>query len=93
MKSIFNLKKVNENHHRILHIRIFELVYNPGHNILELYNILVKIRFTTSKTKLDIWHSKVGTRVAPRVAERLKTYDLSIFADGGAKVPTQEKKT
>ena len=28
--------------------------YNPGHNILELYNILVKIRFTTSKTKLDI---------------------------------------
>ena len=28
--------------------------YNPGHNILELYNILVQIRFTTSKTKLDI---------------------------------------
>ena len=27
--------------------------YNPGHNILELYDILVKIRFT-SKTKLDI---------------------------------------
>ena len=28
--------------------------YNPGHNILELHNILVKIRFTTSETKLDI---------------------------------------
>ena len=28
--------------------------YNPGHNILELYNILVQIQFTTSKTKLDI---------------------------------------
>ena len=27
---------------------------NPGHNILELYSILVQIRFTTSKTKLDI---------------------------------------
>ena len=27
---------------------------NPGHNILELYNILVQIRFITSKTKLDI---------------------------------------
>ena len=29
-------------------------IYNPGHNILELYNVLVQIRFTTSKTKLDI---------------------------------------
>ena len=28
--------------------------HNPGHNILELCNILVKIRFTTSKMKLDI---------------------------------------
>ena len=28
--------------------------YNPGHNILGLCNILVQIRFTTSKTKLDI---------------------------------------
>ena len=28
--------------------------YNHSHNILELYNILVQIRFTTSKRKLDI---------------------------------------
>ena len=49
---------------------------NPGHNILELYNILVKIRFTSSKTKLDIQYSKLGTRVTSRVAERLKTQDL-----------------
>ena len=28
--------------------------YNPGHNVLELYNILVEIQFTISKTKLDI---------------------------------------
>ena len=27
---------------------------NPSHNILELYNILGQIRFTTSKRKLDI---------------------------------------
>ena len=27
---------------------------NPGHNILELYNILVEIRFTTRKRKLDV---------------------------------------
>ena len=40
------------------------------------YNILVRVRFTTSKTKLNIQYSKLGLRVASRVAERLKTYDL-----------------
>ena len=29
-------------------------INNPSHKILEIYNILVKIRFTTSKTKFDI---------------------------------------
>ena len=33
---------------------IFELVYNLGHNILELYNVLVQVRLTTSKTQRDI---------------------------------------
>ena len=28
--------------------------YSPGHNILEFYNMLVQIRFTASKTKLDV---------------------------------------
>ena len=28
--------------------------YSPGHNILELNKILVQIRFTRSKSKLDI---------------------------------------
>ena len=28
--------------------------YNPGHNILKLYDILAQVRFTTSKMKLDI---------------------------------------
>ena len=50
--------------------------YNPGHNILELYNILALIRYTTSKRKLDIQHSKLGVRVASRDAEQLKTQDL-----------------
>ena len=54
----------------------FQGSYNPGHNVLELYNILVQIRFTTSKRKLDIQYSKLGIRVASRVAERLKTQDL-----------------
>ena len=49
---------------------------NPGHNILELYSILVQIRFPTSKRKLDIQYSKLGIRVASRIAERLRTQDL-----------------
>ena len=47
--------------------------YNHGHNILELYNLLIQTRLTTSKIKCDIQYSKVGIRVASRVAERLKT--------------------
>ena len=38
----------------ILTMRLSPHTYNPGHNILELSNILVQIRFTTSKRKLDI---------------------------------------
>ena len=37
---------------------------NLGHNILEIYNILVQVRFTTCKTKLYIYYSKLGIRVA-----------------------------
>ena len=29
-------------------------IYNPGHNILKLYNVLVQVRVATSETKLDI---------------------------------------
>ena len=47
--------------------------YNPGNNILELYNILVQVLFTTSKTKLYIYHSKLGIRGATQVTERLKS--------------------
>ena len=49
---------------------------NPGHNVSELYNILVQFRFTKSKTKLNIKYRKLSIRVASRVAERLKTQDL-----------------
>ena len=47
--------------------------YNLGHNILYLYNVLVQIQLTTSKTKRDIYYSKLDIRVASGVAERLKT--------------------
>ena len=47
------------------------LIYNLGHNILELYNVLVKIQLTTSKMKPDIQYCKFGIRVALGVGERL----------------------
>ena len=47
--------------------------YHLGHNILELYNVLVEIRLTKSKTKRDIKYSKLGIQAASRVAKRLKT--------------------
>ena len=40
---------------------------------MELYNVLIQARLTTSKTKRDIYYSKLGIWVASRVAERLKT--------------------
>ena len=43
---------------------MFELVYNLGHNILELYNVLVEIRLTTIKTKRGIQYSKLSIRFA-----------------------------
>ena len=55
---------------------IFIPAYNPGHNILELYNILVQVRFITCETKLHMQYSKLDTRVASQVAERIKTQDL-----------------
>ena len=62
------------------------LSYNLGHNILELYNILVQVRFTTSKTKLDIWYSKLSIRVASRVAEQRP------LGGGGLCAHTRKKK-
>ena len=50
--------------------------YSLGHSILEFYSVLVQVRFTASKTKLDIWYNKLGKRVASRVTKRLKTNDL-----------------
>ena len=49
-----------------------ECYYNPGHNILELYNILVQVQFVTSKTKLYIQYRKLGIALASRVANHLR---------------------
>ena len=48
------------------------LVYNLGHNILELYYDLVHIQLTTSKTKHDMSSLILGKRVASQAAERLE---------------------
>ena len=34
-------------------------IYNPGHNILALFNNLAQVRIATSKTILDIHHEKL----------------------------------
>ena len=54
----------------------FRDIYNPGHNILAVFNNLAYIWITTSKTILHIYDNKLGTRAASRVAEQLKTQDL-----------------
>ena len=51
--------------------RRLSLIYNLGHNILELCNVLEQILFPTSKTKLHIYHQKLGIRLTSRVAEQL----------------------
>ena len=33
-------------------------IYSPGHNTLELYNLLVRVRIATNKTKVDILYNK-----------------------------------
>ena len=48
-------------------------ICNLGHNILELYNVLIQTGLTTSKKTRDIWYRKLGIRVISRVAERLKS--------------------
>ena len=50
-------------------------IYNPGNNILTLFNNLAQVQIATSKTILDIQHNKLVTRGASRVAKRLKTKD------------------
>ena len=56
---------------------LWEIIYNLGHNILGLYNALVHIRLTTSKTKRDIQYSKLGIQVVSRVAVSLPETKLS----------------
>ena len=47
------------------YMQLHPSAYNPGQNIL------LHVWFT-SKTKLDIWYSKLGIQVAWRVAKRPK---------------------
>ena len=50
--------------------------YDLGQNIWRLFHFSAQFFFTTSETELGYYHQKVNVRVASRVAERLKTYDL-----------------
>ena len=50
INTLFNLFKL---FNLICLIQIWQ-AYNPGHNILEFYSVLVQVQFATSKTKLLI---------------------------------------
>ena len=53
-----------------------QYIHNLSCNILELYTILVYMRFATDKAKLDIQYNKFGMQVASRIVKRIKTEDL-----------------
>ena len=57
-------------------VLILSSTYNHFHNILRLFDALPNFRFTTSETVDDYYLCTWYIRVASRVAERLKTYDL-----------------
>ena len=57
----------------MLHYSYLTGFLNLGHNILELYNYLIQVRFATSKMKLDIKYNKLGKEVFLLIAERLQT--------------------
>lgn len=55
---------------------LFEIklgICNPGHNIIELYIVLVQFGFAASKAKIDKQHNKPGMLVAIQVVEKVKT--------------------
>ena len=61
---------------------VFHLPYskcrrNLGQNIWRLFHFLAQFLFTTGETKLDYYYQKVSVWVASRVAERLKTEEMS----------------
>ena len=75
---IFLLKLIN----CVIHFWVsfdFKIIYNPGHNILALFNNLAYVWLTTSKTILDIYQKRLGTLHGN--AEWLKTYNLRKFGN------------
>ena len=51
-------------------------IYNQFHNILRIFDVLPNFSFTTSETMCDYYLQTWYIRVASRVAEQLKTWDL-----------------
>ena len=50
--------------------------YNPVHNILEFFKVLVQVIFTKSKTELDFSYGQLHIRFASRVVKQLKTTEI-----------------
>ena len=62
--------------------RTVRLDCDTGHNILEFFHVLVKVRFDTGKTKLVIWHNKLDIPVASRVSKRIRILGLGLWILG-----------
>ena len=54
---------------------------------MELYNALIQMWLTTSKTKRDIYYSNLSTRVASGVAEQLRILGNKKMLNLGGDIP------
>ena len=55
--------------------------YNHFHNILRLFDVLTSFPFTTIETMRDYYLYTWYIRGTSRVAERLKTYEISKYQE------------
>ena len=58
----------------------FSFNYNPLHNNLEFYKVLVHVPFTTSNTELNMCHNKPYIRVADFA--QILTFSQNITHEG-----------
>ena len=85
----FELKKQN------CQFKLKFCTYNLGHNILELYNVLVQIRLTTSKTKRDtlIGSTFAGLTFADCSNRKILRIFTAFSPLGGPMCPHKEKNS
>ena len=89
-------ERQNYNVLRGIALKILSIYYNLGHNISELYNVLIHIRLTTSKMERDILYSKLG-ELPHELPNNLRvnfgsSYPTAFSPMGGLNAHTRKKK-